>query len=371
MISSNIENELDIFMELRASDSDEKFFDGSEKSKNKGVLSKEKRLSYRKLPIKHIAVCATMSAGKSTFVNALLGNDILPARNEATTARITSIYDLDGSKNMVGYILKNGQIAESACDVKQDELDKWNSDDEVGRIFLQADLDGIPNKGMIVAVHDTPGINNSRDASHYSTTFDFLKSHPLDALIFVANAEQLCTEDEYSMLKTLMNEVVKPKKLSIIFVLNKMDSIDPEKENIAEVIINYKEYLKELGFHEPAVFPVSAHAARLLKMALNNKSAQFTRHEKREFDSVLFDFMTFYNFSSIRKNSKYKTALHQETKENSQKNSERIVKALENTGILAVEKKISVLFGKAKNGVNHCRKRRVRPAIIFSRRKRK
>ena len=36
-----------------------------------------------------------MGAGKSTFINALLGCDVLPARNEATTAKITSVYDRD------------------------------------------------------------------------------------------------------------------------------------------------------------------------------------------------------------------------------------------------------------------------------------
>ena len=181
------------------------------------------------------------------------------------------------------------------------------------------------------------------------------------------------------MAQKAIEEAVEAKDLNYIrgLLCSVLGSTDKDINSLFEedyqYILNHGISEDELflGFHEPAVFPVSAHAARLLKMALNNKSAQFTRHEKREFDSVLFDFMTFYNFSSIRKNSKYKTALHQETKENSQKNSERIVKALENTGILAVEKKISVLFGKAKNGVNHCRKRRVRPAIIFSRRKRK
>ncbi|MBO1929813.1 dynamin family protein [Providencia rettgeri] len=38
-------------------------------------------------------VVATMSSGKSTFINAILGQDLLPAANEATTATIAHIFD--------------------------------------------------------------------------------------------------------------------------------------------------------------------------------------------------------------------------------------------------------------------------------------
>ena len=57
------------------------------------ITNTQTPLNLFKLPIKNIAVCATMSSGKSTLVNALLGNDVLPARNEATPAKITSIMD--------------------------------------------------------------------------------------------------------------------------------------------------------------------------------------------------------------------------------------------------------------------------------------
>ena len=43
----------------------------------------------------NVAVCATMSAGKSTFINAMLGSDYIPSKNEACTAKITTIRDND------------------------------------------------------------------------------------------------------------------------------------------------------------------------------------------------------------------------------------------------------------------------------------
>ena len=40
-------------------------------------------------------VIATMSSGKSTLINALLGQQILPSKNEACTAKTYSILDDD------------------------------------------------------------------------------------------------------------------------------------------------------------------------------------------------------------------------------------------------------------------------------------
>ncbi len=42
-----------------------------------------------------VNVIATMSSGKSTLINALLGRNLMPSKNEACTATITEILDMD------------------------------------------------------------------------------------------------------------------------------------------------------------------------------------------------------------------------------------------------------------------------------------
>ena len=252
---------------------------------------------YSVYNIKNIAVCATMSAGKSTFVNALLGRDVLPARNEPTTAKITSVYDKDGAVKMIGYAVKNGEIAEQSTDVTLEVIDKWNSSNNLERIYLQGDLDGIKNNGFVVAVHDTPGTNNSGDKSHHDVTMDFLQKNKMDALIFVANATQLCTNDERILLVELLNKVVKPSNLPVIFILNKADELDEEKESISDIQKRYAEYLEEIGFVEPKIFPLSAKAARLLKMAKNGRAENLTAREKRDLKSAIAEFTGLHDFS--------------------------------------------------------------------------
>ena len=312
-----------------------------EQSYNEFLTFKKQEDYYRSLSVKNIAVCSTMSAGKSTFVNALLGKDVLPARNEGTTAKITSVYDKDGSKNLIGFVKKNSAIADKCLDVNLPVIDKWNSSSEVEQIFLQGDLDGIGNKGLIVAVHDTPGTNNSADKSHHKITMDFLNSQKLDALIFVANATQLKTTDEYILLKEIFEKVVKANDLPVIFVLNKADQLDSEKEDISEIVDSYVNYLTEIGFENPNVFPVSSKAARLLKMAMKDFGDKFTESECDVFPSIVKKFskrLILDKSNYDNKNDFFQIVVDGETYE-----SPLLQSALIRTGIYKIEKEIELI----------------------------
>lgn len=252
---------------------------------------RDRENEYAGYEVKNIAVCATMSAGKSTFVNALLGSDVLPSRNEATTAKITSVYDKDGAEKTIGFVQKDsGAVVDKCSDVNLAKLNEWNDSNEINRIFLQGDLDGIRNKDMIVAVHDTPGANNSGDKSHHTTTINFLKENKMDAIIYVANATQLCTTDEKVLLAELFRKVIKPTGIPVVFVLNKADDLDTEKENVSDIVKRYSSYLAEFGFVSPVVFPLSSKAARLLKMAQNGKKGNMTAKEVRAFNLIKLQF---------------------------------------------------------------------------------
>ena len=237
---------------------------------------------YKTLPIKNIAVCANMSAGKSTFVNALLGRDVLPARSEATTAKITSVYDNDNSESLLGFIEENNKIEHHCLDTNLSIINGWNEDSNINRIFLQGDLDGIGNNGIIAAVHDTPGTNYSGDNTHHDITLKFLTSNKFEALIYVANATQLCTTDEEILLKEIYKKVVNKNEIPVIFILNKSDCLDSEKETVTDIIERYRMYLEEIGFKNPVLFPLSSKAARILKMVKNGFSENLTGKEKKE-----------------------------------------------------------------------------------------
>ena len=133
-----------------------------------------------------------------------------------------------------------------------------------------------PNKGLIVSVHDTPGTNNSIDDSHHQITMDFLKTNKVNLLIFVADTTHLSTNDEQSLLKEIYETVISKQKIKPIFVLNKADCIDNEKESLEIIIENYRTFLSNIGFLDAKILPVSAKAARLFKMAIKGKGDKFT-----------------------------------------------------------------------------------------------
>ena len=254
---------------------------------------------YARLPVKNCVVCATMSAGKSTFVNALLGTDVLPARNRATTAKVTSVYDKDGACGLVGFVRKSSNEYTDVCDaIDAAMLGNWNGDENVSRIFLQGDLDGIANSGFKIVVHDTPGTDNSADRSHHSITLNFLREARVDVVIYVANVEKLCTVEEHNLLKELF-DVVHPHDTPVLFILNKADCIDSEKESLEEMADEYRSFISKIGFRNPIIRPVSSKAARLFKMALKGKMEFLSAKEQHEFKGIVGEFTEWLSFDDM------------------------------------------------------------------------
>ncbi|MCU8061016.1 dynamin family protein [Shewanella oncorhynchi] len=232
-----------------------------------------------------VYVVATMSSGKSTFINAMLGQDLLPAANEATTATIAHIFD-DKSRGDVFYgerFDSNGNHLEHLDDVNLATMKAWNADDETKTIRLKGNIRAIKeNNNVRLVLTDTPGPNNSQDPEHQRTTLGFIqdsKRNPI--IIYVLNATQLATNDDAQLLKLVadtMSEGGKQSKDRFLFVVNKMDEFDPEKdENIENVLDNVKSYLEKNGIYNPNIYPVSARMAYLLRKQgeLSLKERQF------------------------------------------------------------------------------------------------
>ncbi|CAI2308056.1 dynamin family protein [Vibrio parahaemolyticus] len=230
-------------------------------------------------------VVATMSSGKSTFINAMLGQDLLPAANEATTATIAHIFD-DKTQGDAFYgerFDSNGNLIEHNDAVDLATMKAWNADSETKTITLNGNIRAIKeNSNVRLVLTDTPGPNNSQDPEHQRTTLGFIqdsKRNPL--IIYVLNATQLGTNDDAQLLRLVADTMSKGGKQSkdrFLFVVNKMDMFDPERgENIEEALNRVKSYLEENGIHDPNLFPVSARMAYLLR-----KQGELTRAERND-----------------------------------------------------------------------------------------
>lgn len=228
--------------------------------------------NYNSLPIYNVGIFATMSAGKSTFVNALLDRDIIPSKNEACTAKITSISDNDsmGTKIFGGCFLDNKKFIFSN-NITKDILQEWNNSDNVEHIFLETDIKNIHSKNGILVIHDTPGPNNSIKVSHGEITKNFMNDNEIDLYIYLINAEHNTTEDNLYFMEDLYNSFKNKKGAKILFLLNKIDSFDLEIDDIEISMKNVKSEIEKAGFKSPLIIPISSNAARLFKKALHNQ----------------------------------------------------------------------------------------------------
>ena len=230
-------------------------------------------------------VVATMSSGKSTFINAMLGQDILPAANEATTATIAHIIDdkTTGDRFIGKRFGKNRMLLEENDAVNLALLKEWNFNPETKTIELHGNIRAVePNDNVRLVLTDTPGPNNSQDEEHERTTMGFIqdsKKNPL--ILYILNGTQLSTNDDKRLLNLVAEEMKSGGKQSrdrFLFVVNKMDEFDPEKGEVIDAVLDrVKSYLQDNGIDEPNIFPISARLAYLLR-----KQGELTRSERND-----------------------------------------------------------------------------------------
>ena len=237
-----------------------------------------------------VYVVATMSSGKSTLINAMLGHNLLPAANEATTATIARIIDNDGMSNRFSAksFSHKGKLLEQHEDVNAELLTKWNLQSDISHIDIEGNIQAIKErKDVRLVLTDTPGPNNSQNEEHQRTTMGYIQDSTRNPLIlYVLNASQLGTNDDRNLLSLVaeeINKVGKQNKDRFIFVVNKMDVFDPENgEDIESVLQRVRQYLIENGIKNPLLYPVSANLTRLIR----TPGDYHTRKERGDFSTM-------------------------------------------------------------------------------------
>lgn len=234
-----------------------------------------------------VIIVGTMSAGKSTVINALIGKELLHSANQATTATITSIHDKDGKIHFSGTAYDyEGEILEKARIINAETLKNWNADDEIKTIEIIGDIKTITNSEAELVIYDLPGPNNSQDDNHEQLTMEVIDDGHYGLILYVLNATQLGINDDRHLLETIHQSLANDKNKEILFILNKADQLDQEKErSLQDTIDIAKNYLTDIGFSTPTIIPVSAKNALYFQKALNRE--QFSRREKFEFQQLL------------------------------------------------------------------------------------
>ena len=234
-----------------------------------------------------ITVIAPMSSGKSTLINAILGANILPALNQATTATVCRIKDVDGKQGYtVSCKTKDGVTLADGEEATLEKITELNNNGEnIDYISIEGDIPQISSEEINVVFVDTPGGNNSLNEKHKAVMRNAINDENKGMILFVFNFTQLETDDCDAILTLTANAMNNPlngKKARdrFIFVCNKMDELDTEKETYEDALMRIKEQLLKKGIEEPNIFFVSANICRLIRM--KQSGDYLTKKEERD-----------------------------------------------------------------------------------------
>lgn len=227
----------------------------------------------------HLVVVGEFNHGKTTFVNALLGEHALPTGVTPTTAAIHHLKFSDVPEANVVYT--SGRREGIAFDeAKRFAVGGGASAEEVD--YLEIGYPAALLRERILLV-DTPGVNDL-SLQRADITYSYIPR--ADAVLFLLDAGQILKESERVFLQ---DKLLKASRDKIVFVITKWDLLSEGEQ--AEALAYAKRNLQNL-VKDPVVFPVSAEnalAGRAAESGFPDLLAHLTRFLAEERGRILLD----------------------------------------------------------------------------------
>jgi replication fork clamp-binding protein CrfC len=253
-----------------------------------------------------LLVLGDMKRGKSTFLNALIGENLLPSDVNPCTAVLTVLRY--GSHKKVTVYFNDGRSSEQLdfqefkhkytidpAEAKQLEQEKKQAFPGVDYAVVEYPLP-LLEKGIEIV--DSPGLNDTEARNELSLGY----INNCHAILFVLRASQPCTLGE----RRYLENYIKGRGLSVFFLINAWDQvreglIDPDDEEELQEAegklrrvfrANLAEYCQVDGhdIYDERVFEISAIKA--LRKRIKDSSASLEGTGFPEFMGALNTFLT-------------------------------------------------------------------------------
>ena len=217
----------------------------------KGAGEELSRLSERLMTRRfHLAVVGQMKRGKSSIVNALLGEEILPTGILPLTSVITQVrYNTVPAAKV---IYQSGEAEEIEAHRLGEYITEAMNPGNRKQVAAAELLWPAPLLRLGIDLVDTPGIGSTH-AHNTATTENYLRE--IDAAVVVLSVDPPITAIESEFVKVLRREVPR-----LLFVVNKTDMATAGE---VEELIAFlrREIANKCGIASPEIYAVSARYA--------------------------------------------------------------------------------------------------------------
>ena len=339
-----------------------------------------------------ICVFGNYSAGKSTFINALIGAEILPSGGDPVTAKIYEIrrstqpdwaqiafdfheerieLSIEGSN----YRVLKGNPENDLLKSIQDEIDESEDKDLYTMVRIALDLINSYEKkdrdeieiGNVInldvpyartgvlgesvnsfVIFDTPGSNSNSNADHSKVLAEAMDGFSNGIPIWVTQYETIDSEDNASLCDKVLAIEALDKRFTMI-VLNKADGSDLEEGGFSDAhvkeILEYKAVEK---MYASGIFFVSS----IMGLGGKNNGQLIDKFYRKTFraqqemynDPEDEDYMTLYKYNIMPEQIKQNAIDYSEACEN-------LIYA--NSGLYCIEKEMEN-FGSKHSAYNKC-----------------
>jgi GTPase SAR1 family protein len=243
----------------------------------------------------HLAVLGQFKRGKSTLLNALTGEAILPVGVVPLTAAPTFLQYGEAARITIQF--KDGRPADEFTGTSTAErsaflagfvTEKGNPKNRLGVAEVQVGLPASILSGGVVLI-DTPGIGSTY-RHNTSATLDFLEQ--CDAALFLVSADPPITEVELAFLRQVSAKVPR-----LFFVLNKIDYLN--EGELEEALAFYKHILsEEEGWNrDHPVFCVSARKG--LEARTSTDAGGWSASGMERLETFLVDYLAREKFNAL------------------------------------------------------------------------
>jgi GTP-binding protein EngB required for normal cell division len=246
---------------------------GNERAKTRTAALKSSLAAERF----NLAVLGGFKRGKSTFVNALLGANLVPVGVVPLTSIVTKIVYGENREALVLYQDGRNKIIQIA-DLGQYITEKGNPNNKLKVAEVEVSFDSVKLKDGVTIV-DTPG-TGSTFTENTKVTHEFIDH--ADAGIFILSADPPIGEAEVDFLRMIKRSVDR-----LFFVQNKIDHLT-EAEWQEALDFSAKVIKDTLGLSKVVIYPLSSKNALEAKRKGNAELFRESRFDAFENDLKSF-----------------------------------------------------------------------------------